>query len=148
MAEPAIADLAQERDRAQRRRPRRRDTSSRGHGTTPDRFAAAPSRRASLPTFGPGEWGQARRERGRHIARAHRCRRQAKGLAMSLIIFRCPSCGKSSLAFTRPAEAARCARCRRPLDRRQEARADEKEIRERLYAPRSSLRKPWASENG
>jgi hypothetical protein len=66
---------------------------------------------------------------------------------MSLVIYRCRSCGKSSFAFPRPAEVARCGSCDEPLNRRQDAAAAETEIRERLYAPRSDREKARPSEH-
>lgn len=65
---------------------------------------------------------------------------------MSLVIYRCPSCAKSSFAFPRPAEVARCGSCGEPLNRRRDAAAAETEIRQRLYAPRSDRGKPRPSE--
>lgn len=67
---------------------------------------------------------------------------------MPLVIYRCPSCGKSSFAFPRPAEVAGCGSCGEPLNRRQDAAATEIEIRERLYAPRSGRGKPRPAEHG
>ena len=67
---------------------------------------------------------------------------------MPLILLRCPSCRKSGFAFARPAEVARCARCGKPLNGRQDSSMLEREIRERLYTPRSGRGRWSASENG
>ena len=149
ITEGVTADFARERDRALRRLQvlaaeiRVHEDAMRGQ-------IASPLRPADERLY--RRLRQVNDGRRDHGEGAVACRlgllERAGGLSMSLVIYRCPSCAKSSFAFPRPAEVARCGSCGEPLNRRRDAAAAETEIRQRLLrsAFRSREAAPFRAE--